>query len=70
MNQANWAKIYTAKADHKVDITKNFLEDQGIQCVVLNKQDSAYAGALGEIELYVQRENVIKAKYLINKNEL
>jgi hypothetical protein len=35
----------------------------------MDKKDSAY-GAFGELELYVQRENVLKAKHILNSKEL
>ncbi|MCP4124271.1 MAG: DUF2007 domain-containing protein [Bacteroidetes bacterium] len=70
MNQSNWARVYTTQAPYKAEITKDVLEDEGIQSVVVDKQDTAYGGVFGEIELYVRREDVIKAKHIIDKKEL
>jgi len=70
MNQSNWAKVYSTQAPYKAEITKDVLEDEGITSVVVDKQDTAYGGVFGEVELYVRREDVIKAKHIINKKEL
>ena len=68
MQTDNWAKIYTTTAAYKAEIAKDVLEQEDIQSVIVDKKDSAY-GVFGEIELYVQRENVIKAKHILNKKE-
>lgn len=70
MNQSNWARVYTTEAVHKAGITRDILEEEGIRCVVVDKKDTAYAGVFGEIEIYVQRDNVIRAKHLIDKKAL
>jgi len=44
------------------------LEDLEIESVVVNKKDSAYL--FGEIELYVHADNVLKARLIINREEL
>ncbi len=47
------------------------LKENEVDAVEINKQDSSYnATIFGEIELYVLHDNVIKAKYLIEKNNL
>ena len=43
------------------------LEDNNIDSVVLNKQDSSYH--FGELELYVKAEDVVKAKRIISAHE-
>jgi hypothetical protein len=70
MNQSNWARVYSTPEDYKAEIIKSILEDEGIHCVVVDKKDTAYGGTFGEIEVYVQRESVIKAKHLIEKTAL
>lgn len=69
MNRDNWAKIQSTKERYKAEIIKDVLEQEAIQCVIVDKKDSAY-GVFGELELYVQRENVIKAKHILTKKEL
>lgn len=48
------------------EITKGMLEENGIPCFVMNMQNSAYP-QIGDIQLLVAPENVVKAKYLISK---
>ncbi len=64
----NWQKVYSSSFEHKVEIVSAVLEDHEISSVVINKKDSAYL--FGELELYVQAENVLRAKQIINKESL
>jgi hypothetical protein len=41
------------------------LEEEGIKVFYINKKDSSYNN-FGQIELYVQRDDVIRAKYIID----
>ena len=61
---SEWVSIYSNTFLPKVELIKHSLENEGIAAMVLNQQDLAYV-SIGEIELYVKRENVIKAKHLI-----
>lgn len=54
--------------EHKVEIVQAVLKDAGIESVIMNKKDSAYL--FGELELYVQADDVLKAKQIINKESL
>jgi hypothetical protein len=48
----SWYKIYTTDSYAEANIIKGMLEENSIQAILLNKQDSSYL-FLGEIELYV-----------------
>lgn len=66
---SSWVSIYSDTFLPKVQLLKENLENEGIAAIMLNQQDSAHIH-LGEIELFVKREHVIKAKFLIkNWNE-
>jgi len=45
------------------EMAKAILEDNDIEVIVMNKQDSFYL--IGDIEVYVKPEDVIRAKFLI-----
>lgn len=60
-----WLKIYDSTEDFKIEIIKGLLIDNEINSVLINKKDSGLK--FGVLELYVQAENVVRAKYLINK---
>jgi len=66
--EENWQLVYTAKYEHNAQIVRAVLEDNEIQAIVLNKKDSAYL--FGEVELYVKPDDVIRAKMIINTNQL
>ncbi len=66
--EENWQKIYSSSYDYKVGIVKAVLKDSGIDSVIVNKKDRAYL--FGEVELYVNADDVLRAKQIINKEEL
>jgi len=47
-----WFKLYSTKNYLEASIIKGKLEDNNIQAVILNRQDSSYI-VVGEIEIYV-----------------
>lgn len=63
----DWVKIFSSLDLQSVELTRAMLMQNNVPAIVLNKQDSSY-NAFGEIELYVHRNNVIRAKHLINSN--
>jgi len=63
--EKDWVKIYSTISEGDAAIKKQHLENNEIKVVAINKQDSIYK-QLGEIELYVLRDNAIKAKQLIS----
>ncbi|MBS4014571.1 MAG: DUF2007 domain-containing protein [Bacteroidetes bacterium] len=64
----NWEKVYTSTFEHKVEIVKAVLENNDIESIILNKKDSFYL--MGEIELYVSKDDVIRAITIIEKEEI
>ena len=67
--ERGWITIYTTNQLYKAEILKEVLADQNIDSVVLNKQDSSYL-TFGSIEVLVTADNVISAKFILNKTEL
>lgn len=59
--------VFSTERIHIAEIVKNMLWDNGIPAFYINKRDSLYH--FGEIDLYVTRDDVIKAKSLISKLE-
>ena len=60
-------KILSTENTTKAEITKQMLEENNINVVLLNKQDSSYL-MFGLIELYVQEEQLKEATILLNKD--
>jgi hypothetical protein len=61
---SNWALIYSTGAPYKIELLKGMLAEHEIDSVIINKQDSSYL--IGELELYVKAEDVVKAKRIIS----
>lgn len=63
-----WQMIYSTPYLHLAEIARAILADHGITGFIINKKDSAYL--FGEVELYVQAEDVLIAKQLLTKEQL
>ncbi len=61
--EKDWNCIYSTNEAYMAEIAKNKLADNGIEAVVINKQDSLYL--FGSVELYVKNDQTIKAKHLL-----
>ena len=59
--------IYSAGTPYLAELVRQMLANYDIQSFIVNKQDSFYK--FGEIELYVNRDHVIRAKKLIAEFE-
>lgn len=67
--EKNWTKIYSTGKLYQAELLKGLLEENNIEAVIINKQDSAYL--FGEMELYVDANDVMVATRIINtQNEL
>jgi len=66
--EKDWVAIYSTNNPHTIAMIKAMLETNDIHAIELDKQASAIK--IGELELCVRREHVIKAKYLITKRSL
>jgi hypothetical protein len=58
--------VYRSPQEHLVFLQEAKLKTEDIPTFVINKKDSSYNN-FGHVELYVKREHVVKAQYLINK---
>ncbi|TJZ62170.1 DUF2007 domain-containing protein [Sphingobacterium olei] len=61
--EKGWIKIKSYNNAIESEIVKQMLEENGVEAVLLNKQDSSYL--FGKIELYVPQEHVQEAEALI-----
>ena len=59
--------IYSIGNSYQAELIRQMLSDHNIQSFIVNKQDSAYK--FGDIELYVHRDHIIRAKMLIQEFE-
>ena len=65
--EKDWVLIFSTADGFSAEIARGILKENDIDNVVIDKQDRFYH--FGEIEIYVHRDNVIKAKYLLNDLE-
>ena len=61
-------KLLSTDSPNKTEITKQMLEENNINVVMLNKQDSSYL-MFGSIELYVDEKQLNQATDLLKYTE-
>jgi len=61
----DWVKIHVVSQEYEAEMVKGLLEENEIECVIVNKKDSSYL--FGEIEIFVDVENAFLAKQIITK---
>ena len=62
----DWVLVYTSVHLHKVELLKQFLETDGIECVILNQQDSSYP-SIGSINVLVKNSELSRARKTIEE---
>ena len=71
---SDWTVVYNSSNLNNVEIVKAVLEDNQIDAVIVNKQDSMHLnlinGATELIALHVNNRDAINAKHLISKHQL
>lgn len=63
----DWVKIYSTDVNYKAELLRGLLFENNIEAVIINKKDSSYL--FGELELYVNTDDVIKAKHIITTQD-
>ncbi|MEX1191010.1 MAG: DUF2007 domain-containing protein [Brumimicrobium sp.] len=58
--------VFRTTENHLAHIIKLKLEEEGIGVLLIDKKDSSYNN-FGALELYVKAEDVVRAKFLIDK---
>ena len=66
----NWVKVFSSGQAYIVEIIKGLLQSENINSQALSKADSMHTHIYGEHELYVAKEDVMRAKHIIQKNSL
>jgi len=64
----NWISVYSSDKPWQAEIARQVLSENGIEAVVLNKQDSSYL-IFGEAEVYVSLEDSEKSKEILKNIE-
>ncbi len=54
----------------RIMTAKHVLKEQGIESFSIDKTDSAHAGVFGDIELYVDKEHEVRARKILEEEEI
>lgn len=65
MTEVDWVPIFSTNKQYEAELLCGMLLEEGIEAIVVNKQDSFYL--IGECELNVRRTDILRAKTLIEK---
>ena len=69
MIEKGWVNVYSSAQLHLAEMAKELLKENEIESVIVDKRDSLYI-TLGEVELFVRDHDVMKAKFILEKNTL
>lgn len=61
--EEGWVISYTTGEMYLAELFKRVLGDHDIEAVIINKMDSVYK-SFGDIEVYVRRDQILRAKKL------
>ncbi|MFC2176002.1 hypothetical protein ACFLR1_03430 [Bacteroidota bacterium] len=64
--EKGWVLIWSSTL-MEVEVKSTLLKAQNINAVIINKQDSSYL--FGDAELYVQQDEVIRAKKILDEEK-
>jgi hypothetical protein len=65
--EKGWQCVYSSGKTYDAELARQMLADHDITAIVINKQDSSYI--FGDVELYVQEKNLLKARTLLKEFE-
>ena len=63
--EISWELIYSSTVPYQAELIRSLLLENDVPSVLINKQDSSYLN-FGEIEVYVNRDDILKAKQILN----
>ena len=61
--EENWKVVYTADRFYKAELVQGLLKENGIESIVMNKEDSEFL--VGTVELYVDEADFEKAEKIV-----
>ncbi len=63
----NWTLILSTGSSHEAELVRGLLEVHGIPVVLIDHRSTPYP-PLGESRLYVDRDDVVRALYIVRKD--
>jgi len=68
--EKDWIKIFSTDRPFEAEMVKGMLLENGVNAVLLNRQDSSYIQALpGQAEIYVHSSQITQALELMNETK-
>lgn len=64
--EKDWKQVFLTGKAYQAEIAKEILENNGINAVVINQQDSAFLD-IGNVEVYVNENDVEQAVELLKE---
>jgi hypothetical protein len=66
--EKDWIKVFATDRPFEAELVKGMLLENGVNAVLINRQDSSYIQALpGQAEVYVHISQETQARELINE---
>lgn len=62
-----WKVVFTTGSPHEAELVRGMLEAHDIQVVIMDQRASPYP-QVGESELHVPQDDVVRALYLVRKH--
>lgn len=62
----NWTHILSTGSRHEAELVRGLLEVHGIPVVLMDQRSTPYP-PIGESQIYVDRDNVVRALYIVRK---
>jgi hypothetical protein len=64
--EKDWVCVFQTDQAYQAEIAGDVLENEGIECVILNEHDSAFP-SVGEVEVWVHQDFSTKATELLSE---
>ena len=62
--EKDWVCVYHTDQSYQAENAKEILENEGLECVIMNEHDSTFP-TIGEVEVWIHQNFQIKAKELL-----
>lgn len=63
-----WKVAHSTPSPHEAELVRGMLEANGIQVVIMNGHSTPYP-QMGETELHVAQDDVVRALHLVRKHQ-
>jgi hypothetical protein len=61
----DWIAVFSTGNYYRAHFAKELLSNQDIEAIIINKTDSGMLHPSGYVEVFIRREDLIRAMYLL-----